>query len=102
MLSTSKTKVLSAEIPIASSKLSRLKDLAKVHAYSFPTHAYGNQGRRRKGSAELDVVLGQILVTQLWEVNTDLTVEVLLKYSYLLHKKLTEFSQTELPTYKKD
>lgn len=77
--STSKTKVLSAENPIASSKLSRLKDLVKVHAYSFPTHAYGNQGRRKKGSAELDVVLGQILVTQLWEVNTDLTVEVLLK-----------------------
>lgn len=73
------SKVLFAENLIVNSRFSRLKDLAKVHAYSFPTHAYGNQGRRRKGPADLDVVLGQILVTQLWEVDTGLTIKLLLK-----------------------
>lgn len=79
MPNTSKTKVLSAGNLIANSKFSRLKDLAKVHACCFLTHAYGNQDRKRTGPAELDVVLGQILVTQLWEVNTGLTIELLLK-----------------------
>lgn len=93
MPSPAKTKVLSAANLTASSKLSRLKDLIKVHTCSFLIRAYRNQGRR-KGAAELDVVPGQVLVTQLWEANPDLTVELLLKYrvTCCVGEALTELS----------
>lgn len=78
--SPAKTKVLSAANLMASSKLSRLKDLIRVYACSFPTRAYGNQGRRRKAVAELDAVPGHVPVTQLWEMSPGLTVELVLKY----------------------
>jgi len=60
-----KRKVLSAANLAASCRFSRLKDLIKVHTCSFPIRACGNRGRRRKGAAEVDVILGQVLVTSL-------------------------------------
>lgn len=67
-----KTKVLSAPNLLASSKLSKLKDLIKMHRCSFPVHAEEGKG------LQLDVTAGQVPVAQLWEVNADRIVELLL------------------------